>query len=216
MRALLCAGRGSKRVRRLIIKVRIPCRALSEWASLPADSRADQHARSRAACDGAADDRPSGRRVRIARPRSAGGPEGALPDDGTGGDLSGLGQRRVGSVARQHALARRPGPDLRHRGVREGLGGGRAAPGTRRRGDAGDLAERRRSGGARSQAARRPRASPSAPCWSCTTKPPPASRAGCPRFGARSIAPVTRPCCSSTRCRRSARSSSGTTSGGST
>ncbi len=159
MRALF-ARAGSKRVRRLIIKVRIPCRAVSEWASLPSDSRADQHARSRAAGDGAADDRPSGRRVRIARPRSAGGPEGTLPDDGTGGDLSGLGKRRVGSVARQHALARRPGPDLRHRGVREGLGGGRAAPGTRRRGHAGDLAERRRSGGARSQAARRPRACP--------------------------------------------------------
>ena len=48
----------------------------------------------------------------------------------TGGDLSGVGQRRVGSVARQHALARRRGALVRHRRVR-------ARTGRRWRGDSG-------------------------------------------------------------------------------
>ena len=136
---------------------------------------------------------------------------------GAGRDLSGVGQRRLGGGARQHAVARRSRAGVRHRRVREELGRGgaparastsRSCPAT---GGTASIRTRvearlaRRSRASHSRRARRPQRD-------VDRRRP----AGCPRFAARSIAPVIRRCCSSMRSRRSARSISATTSGGST
>ena len=143
--------------------------------------------------------------------------EDRVPDRVAGRDLPGVGQRRVGSVARQHALARRRGAGVRHRRVLEELGRGGAAarPRTSRScpapGGAASIPTRSASGSPRDRDHRDQGA-----CSSSTTKPRPASRAACPKSGARWTTRGIRRCCSWTRSRRSARSICATTSGGST
>ena len=48
-------------------------------------------------------------------------PEGVFQTDGAGRHLSGVGHRRVGGGARQHAVARRPRADVRDRPVRHAV-----------------------------------------------------------------------------------------------
>src|SRR6266849_6503610 len=77
--------------------------ARPEWAALLADSRPDQRPRPRPARDRQSDHRSSRTGIRRARSQSAGGHKADLQDQGPGGDLPGLGHRRLGSGAGQHA-----------------------------------------------------------------------------------------------------------------
>ena len=127
------------------------------------------------------------------------------------------GHRRVGSGARQHAVARRQGAGVRDRRVRAAVGAKwRSGSGWTSRWSCatGAAASIRDIVEAKLRADREHR---SAPCSSCTTRPRRASRAGCPR-SARPSTPreALRRCCSSTRSRRWARSICVTTSGAST
>ena len=183
---------------------------------LPADSRADQRAGSRAARDRRPDDRPSRPRVRRARQDGVRRHEEGVQDRRRRRHLSGVGNRRVGSGARQHAVARRSRADGRDRPFRGAVEEARRAARPRRRVPAGRLApwrvarrrSRRGSPPIRSTRSRR--------CASCTTRRPPASRAGSPTCATRSIAPGIRRSSWSTRSRRWPRSTIATTSGAST
>ena len=68
-----------------------------------------------------ADDRSSRARVRRARERGVERAQGDLPDLVARRHLPGLGHRRVGGLARQHALARRQGADVRDRPLRDAV-----------------------------------------------------------------------------------------------
>ena len=106
---------------------------VSERTSLPPDPGPDQRSRSRPARNGAADHRPSKPRVRIAGARSARRHQGRLQDVRAGRHLSGLGQRRLGGLPGQYAVAGRQGDRVRERRVRQALvrRGQAARPGRR-------------------------------------------------------------------------------------
>ncbi len=72
-----------------------------------ADPGSDQRPGPCAACDGAADDRPPRPRVRRARSRAARKRAGRIQDEAARRDLSRVGHGRVGSRAREHAVAGR-------------------------------------------------------------------------------------------------------------
>ena len=142
----------------------------SPRASLPADPGPDEHTRSHPARDGGADDRSPRPGVRRARPRGARRTEDGVSDRVAGRHLSGVRQRRLGSVARQHAVARRRRARVRHRRVLEELGRGGAPARPRRRAHARHLAARRRSRRGRRAARARSRSSASRRCSSSTTR----------------------------------------------
>ena len=130
--------------------------------------------------------------------------------------LSGVRNRRLGSGARQHPVARRQGPDVRNGMVLDPVeDDGRPS---RHRGGVHQrrLALGRRCRRPSSPGCRRTSRTRSRPSRSCTTKRRPAWHPTLPPFVGRSTTPTTPPYSSSTRSPRSARSTTGTRSGGST
>ena len=132
-----------------------------------------------------------------------------VQDDAAGRDLPGVGHRRLGGRARQHAVAGRPRADGRDRPICVAMGANGEAPRAEGRAAADRLAARRgperdRGALARGHARRRSR-----PCASCTTRPRRASSSRIASFARRSIRQSTRRCCSSTRFPRSLRSTTG-------
>ncbi len=124
----------------------------------PADPGTDQRAGSRAARDRCADDRSPRPGVRRAGQGGARGDEEGVQDRRRGRHLPGIGNRRVGSGARQHALARRPRADGGDRAFRGAVEEARRASRSCRRIPAGGLAAWRRGGRGRGAARRGPRA----------------------------------------------------------
>ena len=119
---------------------------LRERPTLSSDSGSDQRAGPRAARDGAADDGSSRPGVRRLGTRGARRAQADLQDAQSRHHLSRVGHGCVGSRARQHAVARRPSPDVRDRLVRVAVArdGRQARPAARAHSDR--LAPRRRSG----------------------------------------------------------------------
>ena len=131
----------------------------------------DQRAGSRAARDGPPDDRPS--RAPSSRRSTLEILEGlkqVFQTDGPGGHLPGVGHRRVGSRAGQHAVARRSRADGRDRPLRDAVAGHGREARSRRRVRARRLAQRRRPGGRRGQARRGSRARVQGGAASSTTR----------------------------------------------
>ncbi len=126
-----------------------------ERPPFPADPRADQRARPRAARARPSDDRPSRARVRAADPGNPRRPEARLPDRVADRHLSGVGHRRLGSGAGQHAVARRSRADVRDRPLRDAVAQDGRQARARRRLRSRRLAQRRRRRGGREQARRR-------------------------------------------------------------
>ena len=101
------------------------------------------------------DHRPSRPRVPGPRPGGARGHQAHLQDPPPGGDLPGLGHRRLGGRARQHAVARRQGADVRDRPLRLAVAQARrASSGLRGRAHPRRLAPRRGRRGHRGAARR--------------------------------------------------------------
>ena len=90
-------------------------------APFPADSGTDAAARPRAAGDGHADHRPSRAGIRQARQAAPRRHQDDLQDHQSGDHLHRDRHRRLGSRARQHAVARRPRADGRDRPVRHAV-----------------------------------------------------------------------------------------------
>ena len=122
--------------------------------------------RARTACCG----RSTGRRSIIAAPSSRGcardprRAEESLPDRRPRRHLPGVGHRRVGSGARQHAVARRPRADVRDRPLRDAVARDGRAARPRRRLRARRLAQRRRSGASSRRSSPRTARTRSRPC----------------------------------------------------
>ena len=102
--------------------------------------------------------------------------------------LSCVGHRCVGGRAGQHALARRSSTDVRNRPLRDALAQDRRQAGARRRLRSRRLAQRRRPCRRRGATRRGQGARDQGGAASCTTRRRPASPAGSPRSGRRSIA----------------------------
>ena len=159
------------------------------------------------------DDRSSRARVRRARERGVERAQGDLPDLVARHHLPGLRHGRVGSLARQHALARRQGPDVRDGPLRDAVERHRDADGPAGRFRRRRLASRRRPRRRLRKARRRSRPAQSKPSASSTTRRQRASSAASPTSGSRSTPRAIRRCCSSTRSPRSDRSSTATRRG---
>ncbi len=135
---------------------------------------------------------------------------------GAGHRVPVLGHRRVGGGARQHAVARRPGADVRDRAFRD------AVAQAWRRSSASRSSSSPATGATASIPPRSRRAWPptratrSRRSWSCTTRPRPASPAGSARSARRSTARAIRRSSWSTPSPRSPRSTTATTNGAST
>ena len=173
-------------------------------------------ARPRAARDGHADHRPPRAGIRQARQALPRRHQDHLQDHQSGHHLHRDRHRRVGSRARQHAVARRPRADGGDRPVRHAVEehGREARPQARIHQDR--LAHRRRPGRDRGASAQGHEARRSRRSASCTTRPRPAACRRSPRSARRSTPPATRRCCWSTPSPRSPRPTTATTNGAST
>ncbi len=126
-----------------------------------------------------------------------------------------LRHRGVGGGAGQHAVAGRPGADVRDRAFRDAVAADGGTARARCRIRPRRLAARRRSGAGRARSLTPTASTGSRRSASSTTRPRPASRAASPRSAPRSTRPGIRRCSWSIRFPRSARSTTGTTNGAS-